>query len=80
MLIDVVIENERSKPPSEKELADWADTYGMTFPVLSDEDGVIWNYAEGGSVGLPFKILMDDGAEIVSKAPRDRDISSTLAD
>jgi len=78
MLINVVIENNRNQPPSESELYDWADKYGMTFPVLSDEDGVIWNYAEGGSVGLPFKVLMDDGAEIVSKNPRDRDIEQTL--
>jgi hypothetical protein len=76
----VVIENERSKPPSTQELSDWADKYGMTFPVLSDKEGVIWNYAEGGSVGLPFKILMDDGVEIVSKAPSDRDIAKTLGD
>ena len=78
MLINVVIENERYKAPSEEELADWADEHGMSFPVLSDEDQVIWDYAEGGSVGLPFKILMDDGAEIVSKNPRDRDIEQTL--
>jgi len=78
MLMNVVIENNRSQPPSESELKAWADRYGMTFPVLSDEEGVIWDYAEGGSVGLPFKVLMDDGAEIVSKNPRDRDIEKTL--
>ena len=78
MLINVVIENERSKTPSSSELADWADKYGMTFPVLADTEATIWSYAEGGSVGLPFKVLMDDGAEIVSKNPRDRDIEATL--
>jgi hypothetical protein len=78
MLINIVIENERSRPPSTEELADWAEEHGMSFPVLSDEEGVIWSYAEGGSVALPFKILMDDGVEIVSKNPRDRDIEATL--
>ncbi len=78
MLINVVIENNRNQPPSEEELAGWADKYGMTFPVLSDEEGVIWQYADGSSIGLPFKVLMDDGAEIVSKNPRDRDIEQTL--
>ena len=78
ILIDVVIENERGKAPSTQELADWADKYGMTFPVLSDKESVIWSYAEGNSIGLPFKILMDDGAEIISKNPRDRDITATF--
>ena len=64
MVLEVMIENNQSQTPKVKELGQWADTYGLTMPVLADKDLEIWNYAGGGSVGLPFTVVMDRGLVI----------------
>jgi hypothetical protein len=70
MILEVMIENDRGATPSVKELGTWADRYGLTMPVLADADLVIWDYAAetGGSVGLPFTVVMDHGVVIDSIA------------
>jgi peroxiredoxin len=70
MILEVMIENDRGVTPSVKELGTWADRYGLTMPVLADEDLLIWSYAAdmGGSVGLPFTVIMKEGVIIDSIA------------
>jgi peroxiredoxin len=70
MILEVMIENDRGATPSVKELGTWADRYGLTMPVLADEDLLIWSYAAdmGGSVGLPFTVIMKEGVIIGSIA------------
>lgn len=49
------------------DLEDWADRYGLTMPVLSDRNSeLMWQYAAdaGGSVGLPFTVVLDRGVVI----------------
>ncbi len=72
MILEIMIENDRGQTPSVSELEDWAAQYDLTMPVLADEDLVIYNYAEasgsGGSVGLPFTVVMKEGVVIESIA------------
>lgn len=68
MVLEVMIENMDQQTPSKSELEDWADNYGLTVPVLADEELVIWNYAGGGSVGLPYTVVIDRGVVIDSIA------------
>lgn len=80
MVISMVIEDESGRAPSEGQLLDWATQYGMTFPVLADPDGdVMWSYAGGGSVGLPFTVLLDRGNVVDdTNYPSDRDAEALL--
>lgn len=64
MVLEVIIENDQNEVPKVSELGDWADTYGMTMPVLADKDQIMWQYAGGGSVGLPFTVVLDRGVVI----------------
>ncbi len=46
------------------DLKDWADTYGLTHPVVGDGDGAFfWTY---GSGGWPMKVLIDHGMVLTS--------------
>ncbi len=66
MVLEVMIETENYTVPEQADLERWANKYDLTMPVLSDEDGLIWDYAsgEGGSIGLPFTVVMDRGVVI----------------
>ena len=46
--------------------AGWADTFGLTHPVL-DDDGfpVIASYMGGGSIGMPNLTLLGPGLEVL---------------
>jgi hypothetical protein len=58
--------NSGSTPTSEELLADWAEVYGLTHPVVADSSfGVGGSFVEGGSIGLPSMTLLKPGAEIV---------------
>ena len=65
MVLEVMVENDQSQVPKVSELGEWADTYGLTMPVLSDKDAIMWQYADGmSSVGFPFTVVLDHGAVV----------------
>ena len=63
MVINAITENDQRTPPSADDLTYWANTYGLTFPVVADAGSTtMWSYATGGgSLGLPFGVLIDRG-------------------
>ncbi len=66
MILEVITETEDYSIPEQADLKEWADTYGLTMPVLADAESLLWDYAadEGGSVGLPFTVVIDRGMVI----------------
>lgn len=68
MFLEVIIENNESEVPSVEDLGEWAGTYGLTMPVLADANSVLYDFATGGSVGLPYTVLLDRGAVVDSVA------------
>ncbi len=66
MVLEVITENNDYEVPSQADLQEWADTYSLTMPVLADAESMLWTYAEdeGGSVGLPFTVVIDRGVVI----------------
>ncbi len=70
MVLETMIETEDGSVPKTRDLERWADTYGLTMPVLADPSGgTMWSYAGGsGSVGLPFTVVIDRGVVIDSIA------------
>ena len=66
MFWEVMIENNESVTPSVEELGEWADTYGLTMPVLADEgEQMLYSFATG-SIGLPYTVLIDRGMVVTS--------------
>ncbi|MES2642427.1 MAG: hypothetical protein V4850_23290 [Myxococcota bacterium] len=59
----------------------WADTYGLTTPVLAD-DGYPTMWAMGGTGGLPFMALVARGGEILAagNAVADAEVEAALED
>lgn len=66
MFLEIMIENNESEIPSVEDLGEWAGTYGLTMPVLSDAESVVYQFATGGSIGLPYTVLLDRGAVVES--------------
>ena len=66
MIIEVMIEDNDGQAPDPDRMADWADTYGLTMPVLAGSGDLLWSYAESSSIGLPYTMVVDPGAEIFS--------------
>ena len=64
MFLEVIIENNDSVVPSVDDLNTWADTYGLTMPVLADEPQMVYQFATGGSIGLPYTVLLDRGVVV----------------
>jgi hypothetical protein len=64
MILEVIIENDASQVPSQDDLKSWADEFGLTMPVLADEESILYEYASGGSVGLPYTVVLDRGVVI----------------
>lgn len=64
MVLEVMIQNNDYETPTERELEEWADAFGLTVPVLADEgQQVISSYANG-EIGLPYIVVMDRGVVI----------------
>lgn len=77
MIMNVMIEDEAGEDVDVAELNEWADTYGLTFPVVTDPgSSTMYRYASG-SVGLPFTVLIDRGVVVESL---DSPSSSDVAD
>jgi hypothetical protein len=66
MVLEIITENNDGEVPSQEDLQWWAGEYDLTMPVLADAEGIMWDYAadEGGSVGLPFTVVVDRGEKI----------------
>ncbi len=62
MFWEVIIENNDSAAPSVEDLGEWADSYGLTMPVLAD-GGMISSFVSG-SYGLPYTMVIDRGMVI----------------
>ena len=51
--------------PSAEDLADWSDAYGLTFPVLADENWELESRFAQDS-GIPSFTLLAPGAVVVA--------------
>ena len=62
-------ENVDSSAPTAADLAGWESEYDTTFPVVSDDafDG-LHQFASGGTIGLPYRVLFDRGVVIVDSS------------
>lgn len=83
MFLEIMIEDNNGGDVDQDELNEWADTYGLTMPVISDPgSATMWSYASGqGSVGLPFIVLVDQGAVVKEIGyPQVSDLDALLAD
>ena len=66
MVITLLGENMFGDPPSQGDLRDWAETHGLSHPVVADPGwGVTIRYIDGYSIGLPSLSLLGGGAEVV---------------
>ena len=60
-------ENDNDQPPTASELMDWANTYGITYPIVTDpEFGETLQYLSAdsffdGNIGLPNMQLLSSG-------------------
>lgn len=76
--MDVMIEDNEGGEVDQAELDEWASTYGLTIPVVSDPgSSVLYRYASG-SIGLPYKVLIDRGVVIESINASDSELSALL--
>jgi hypothetical protein len=69
MVINAITENNSAQPPSQEDLQLWAETYGLTIPVIADAGSTtMWSFVPAGSttVGLPFAVLIDRGVVVES--------------
>jgi hypothetical protein len=66
VVITLMGENNASVTPSTEELMSWADTYGLSHPVVADPNwGVTTRFVTGSSIGLPAMHLLGPGAEVL---------------
>ena len=82
MFLEVMIEDNNGGTVDQDELNEWVDTYGLTMPVISDPGSTtMWSYANGGSVGLPYMVLLDRGAVVEEIGnPQISDLDALLGD
>ncbi|MEN0061125.1 MAG: hypothetical protein AAGA48_03190 [Myxococcota bacterium] len=74
-------ENNGGSPPSQAELQQWVDRFGLTHPVVADPGfGVGGSFVPGGSIGLPSLSLLGPGAEVLiaDGRPNSGDVISAL--
>jgi len=58
-------QNNQGAAPSTSDLEGWADTYGLTFPVLSDDGwGIMSRYEDDNYI--PSHTLLGPGAEVIA--------------
>ena len=66
IVITLLGENSAGATPSQSELEDWANQFGLTHPVVADAGfGVTASFVTGGTIGLPSMDLIEAGGEIV---------------
>ena len=65
-MITLLGENTGGSTPSQSDLEDWADTHGLSHPVVADTNfGVAGAFVEGNSIGLPSFSMLGPGAEVI---------------
>lgn len=68
MAITVLFENNEGRPPTASNLTGWAESFGLTFPVLEDGEKETWElYNDTG--GLPLNLIIDRDFIIRYKEP-----------
>ncbi len=67
MVITLLGENNAGATPSQDELMEWAEEFGLNHPVVADEGlSVTARFVEGNSIGLPsMDLLAPDTMEVV---------------
>lgn len=63
IIITMQSENSVYETPSTDELMDWAETYGLSTPVVA-EGSAIGDYVSG-SYGIPYQVLLGPGMVIL---------------
>ena len=66
MVVQVLVETLEGEEPAADDLAAWADTYGIEFPVLGGGQEALYDYAGDGAVGLPLNVVLDRGLVITA--------------
>lgn len=65
--ITLLSENDNEETPSTGQLMGWAETYGLSHPVLADPNGsTIQRFVGGGSYGLPYQVMLAPGAKVAA--------------
>lgn len=64
MVIQALVQDTERHTPDTATLAAWADTYGLTLPVVSDRNYALNDFAAGSPYGLPYTVLIDRGMRI----------------
>jgi peroxiredoxin len=65
-MLEVLIENNSSQPPSNDDLNKWADDYDMTtVPVLDDSGYALWPYVER-DWGIPTTVMIGPNMEVIA--------------
>ncbi|NCG20743.1 MAG: hypothetical protein GWP91_17175 [Rhodobacterales bacterium] len=66
IVITMIGENLQSESPSQADLVEWADSLGLSHPVVADPGmATTFSFVEGNSVGLPSMTLIAAGGEIL---------------
>ena len=70
VVMTLIAENNSGGAPSVSDLGYWADSFGLTFPVLSDYGfGQSWNYMmheSDGTIYMPNIQLIGPGMEVIA--------------
>jgi hypothetical protein len=64
MIISTWAQNEDSVTPTQDDLQMWVDRYGLTMPVVADDNWTINNRFEKDG-GIPTQVLLAPGAKLV---------------
>jgi len=81
MVISLMGENDFGADPTQSDLANWADSYGSTHPVLADPGfNITARFLNSNSIALPTGHLLTTGAEVVIRDgwPSNSDINNAL--
>jgi len=66
IVITLIGETNSGGPPSQADLKEWADRFGLEHPVVEDPGyGVAGSFVQGTSIGLPTMTLLAPGGEIL---------------
>lgn len=60
MVITMLTQDAQNNVPDDADCSDWADAYGITHPVLADDQGFTFETMMEG-YAFPFFMLLDEG-------------------
>ena len=64
-MITLLAEDNSGNTTDLSDLEEWANTYGLNHPVVSDANyGVTTRFIDGGTIGLPSMTLLSEGAVV----------------